>query len=194
MSRTGPGGAPVLKWHEDNLVAAQCAAVPGAVLADHHAIREAGQGAGRKPAQAERSSMPAEREIWCQGRCDQRRVLRHPVVDGLAPVAIGPAVETAVAHRSQIVGRRFVAETVALVDDGPQVRRSSAPTPGRPGCAGRKRRCGCCRSRDPVRRCRPGLPRQPCHCRRCCSANRRRHKACAHRGSAKGCASSARRA
>src|SRR6266566_5931760 len=36
------------------------------------------------------------------------------------PVAIGPAVETAVADRGQIVGRCLVAEAVALVDHRPE--------------------------------------------------------------------------
>src|SRR5690348_5937272 len=35
-----PGGAPVLEGHEDDLVAAERIAIPGAVLPDEHALRE----------------------------------------------------------------------------------------------------------------------------------------------------------
>src|SRR5450631_69354 len=42
--------APVRERHEDDLVAAQRAAVPGAVLPDGHAVRKARKRAGRQPA------------------------------------------------------------------------------------------------------------------------------------------------
>ena len=45
------------------LVAAQRAAVPRAVLADHHAVGEARQRAGRHPAQAERGGVAAQRVV-----------------------------------------------------------------------------------------------------------------------------------
>ena len=38
----------------------------------------------------------------------------------LAVVAVGPSVECAVFHRSQVVGDQVGAEFIALVDDGPQ--------------------------------------------------------------------------
>ncbi len=115
-----PGGAAVLERDEHHLVAAQRAAIPGAVLADHHAVRKARQRAGRHPAQAERGGVAAERIVRLDRLCDQSGVLRHAVVHRLAPVAIGPAVKAAVAHRGQVVGRRFVADAVALVDHRPQ--------------------------------------------------------------------------
>ena len=127
MSRGGPDGRPFDERHEDHLVAAQRAAVPGAVLADDHAVRKAGQGAGGKPAQAERGGVAAQREIRGDRGRDPGRVLRHAVVDDPVPVAIGPAVEAAVAHRGQIVGRRLVAQRVALVDHRPQGTRRRLP-------------------------------------------------------------------
>src|SRR3569833_3833224 len=53
----------VLERDEHDLVARELAASPGAVLADRHALGEAGQGAGREPAQAQRSGMAAERIV-----------------------------------------------------------------------------------------------------------------------------------
>src|SRR5437868_6206767 len=64
--------------------------------------------------------MPAERIVRLNSLRDHGRILRHPVVHRLPPIAIGPAVEAAVANRGQIVRRRLVAEAVALVDDGPE--------------------------------------------------------------------------
>src|SRR5205823_11905642 len=87
---------------------------------DHHAIRKARQRARWHPAQAERSRVAAERIVRLYRLRDHGRVLRHAVVHRLAPVAIGPAVEAAVAHRGQVIRRRLVAEAVALVDDGPE--------------------------------------------------------------------------
>src|SRR5205814_6842879 len=42
------------------------------------------------------------------------------LVRRLPPVAIGPAVETPITDRGQIVGRGLVAEAVALVDHRPE--------------------------------------------------------------------------
>jgi hypothetical protein len=62
--------------------------------------------------------MAAQRKIRLERACHQRRVLRHAVVHRLAPIAIGPAIEAAVAYRGQVVRRGLVAEAVAF-DDGP---------------------------------------------------------------------------
>src|SRR5882672_12786655 len=61
------GWAPVLEGHEDDGVTAQRAAIPGAVLADHHAVRKARKRVGRQPAQAERRGVPAERVVRRNG-------------------------------------------------------------------------------------------------------------------------------
>ena len=91
------------------------------MLADHHAVAvEAGQRARRHPAQAERGGVAAERVVGCQRACDECGVLRHALVDRLAPVAVRPAVEAAVAHRREVVGRRLVAQAVAFVHHGPE--------------------------------------------------------------------------
>src|SRR5882724_6585709 len=46
-----PGRAPVRERHEDDLVATQRAAIPGAVLPDGHAVRKPRKRAGRQPTQ-----------------------------------------------------------------------------------------------------------------------------------------------
>src|SRR6478609_1225535 len=73
--------AAVLERHEDDGVAAQRAAIPGAVLADHHAVRKARQRACRHPAQAERCGMPAKRIVRLNRLSDHGRVLWHAVID-----------------------------------------------------------------------------------------------------------------
>src|SRR5690606_36452972 len=52
---------------------------------------------------------------------DQRRILLDAVVDDVTPVGVGPAVEAAILDRGQVVGRGLVADTVALVDHGPEL-------------------------------------------------------------------------
>src|SRR5712664_744386 len=44
------GRAPVRERHESDLVATERAAIPGAVLADGHAVRKARERVGRQPA------------------------------------------------------------------------------------------------------------------------------------------------
>src|SRR5262249_48054980 len=76
--------------------------------------------AGGEPAQAQRRRVAAKGVVRREGRGDEGRVLRHAVVHSLTPITIGPAVEAALAHRGEVVGRRLVAEALALVDDGPE--------------------------------------------------------------------------
>src|SRR6185437_12847481 len=122
-----PGWAPVFERHEDHLVAAERAPVPGAVLADDHALGKAWKRSRRQPAQAERSGVAAERIVRLDRPRDRLLVLRHAVIHRLPPVAVGPAVEAAVADRGEIVRRRLVAETVALVDHRPERARVRLP-------------------------------------------------------------------
>src|ERR1700676_522870 len=115
-----PRRTPVRERHEDDLVATQHAAVPGAVLPDGHAVRKAWKRTGRQPAQTQRRGVPTQRVVRRDGLCDRGRILRYPIVHRLPPVAIGPAVETPVADRGQIVGGCLVAQAVALVDHRPE--------------------------------------------------------------------------
>src|SRR5205814_4313355 len=52
------------------------------------------------------------------------------LVRRLPPIAIGPAVETAITERGQIVGRGLVAEAVALVDHRPELAGRGLPCHG----------------------------------------------------------------
>ena len=109
--------------HEDHLVAAARVAVPRAVLADEHAACE------RRPAAAPRRRRRG-RATRCAGRAHSRARSPSPrgraaaastrVSTCCAVVAVGPAVEAAVAHRRHVVGHEVAAELVALVDRGPQ--------------------------------------------------------------------------
>src|SRR5271165_954314 len=53
------GRTAVGERHEHNLVAGERAAVPGAMLADRHALGKPGKGAGRQPAKTERGGVAA---------------------------------------------------------------------------------------------------------------------------------------
>ena len=64
--------------------------------------------------------MTTERVVRRDGFGNRGGILRHAIVHRLPPVAIGPAVEAAVADRGQIVRRRLVAQAVALVNHCPQ--------------------------------------------------------------------------
>ena len=65
-------------------------------------------------------------------------------IDVLAPIAVGPAVEAALAHRGQVVGHEIRADLVALVHHRPELVRCRAGWRARWGCAGRSRK-GCAR-------------------------------------------------
>jgi hypothetical protein len=52
---------------------------------------------------------------------DEFRLLRSDaLVDMLAEVAVGPAVECALLHRGHVIGHQVVAKSVALVNGGPE--------------------------------------------------------------------------
>ena len=90
------------------------------MLADHHAIAKAGQGAGGHPAQAKRGGMAAKGIVGLDRGRHLGRVLRHAVIDDAVPIGIGPTVEAAIDDRGQVIGRGFVAKAVAFVHNGPE--------------------------------------------------------------------------
>src|SRR5260370_41385569 len=55
---------------------------------------------------------------------------RNAVVDMLAEIAVGPAIETAVLYRGHVIRHQIIAELVALVDGDPQ--RAALRLPTRP--------------------------------------------------------------
>ena len=58
--------------------------------------------------------MAAKRVIGADGTGDEVGILGDAIVDGLAPIAIGPAVEAAFLDGGEVVGRNLVAEAVTL--------------------------------------------------------------------------------
>src|SRR5690606_8302805 len=89
-----PGGATVAERHEDHLVAGRRASVPTAVLADERAFRELRAHDRTRKREAERGDVRAEAVVRPDGGGDLAGILRaHAVVDVLAPVAVGPAIE-----------------------------------------------------------------------------------------------------
>jgi hypothetical protein len=83
-----------------------------------------------RPAAVRRERQPERRDVVAERVVGHDRILDHvlrrrlnPLVDVLAEVAVGPAVETAVLHRGQVIRHEIAAELVALVDHGPQLRR-----------------------------------------------------------------------
>src|ERR1017187_1839792 len=127
-----PGGLSVLEGNKDDFVAATRPAIPRAVLADEHAGRERGrEGRTGRPSQAQRGSMRTQCVVRSDGRGYQVRApRRHPFVDMLAIVTVGPTIEGAVAHRSQIVGHQIAPEFIALVHHGPE--HAARRLPGKP--------------------------------------------------------------
>jgi hypothetical protein len=78
----------------------------------------------RRTSQAQRGGVRPQRVVGHECRGHQiGRCGRHPGIDMLAEVAVGPAIEAAVAHRGQVVGHQVAAQFVALVDHGPQAPR-----------------------------------------------------------------------
>ena len=66
--------------------------------------------------------MGAQRVVGGDGRGDLVGILRsHAIIDVLAPVAIGPAVEAAFTHRGEVIRHQILAQFVPLVDHCPQL-------------------------------------------------------------------------
>src|SRR5208282_2327012 len=65
-----PGWASACERHQNNLVAAQLAPVPGTVLPDGHALGKAGKRAGRQPADTQRRGVSAQRVVRCYNLYD----------------------------------------------------------------------------------------------------------------------------
>jgi hypothetical protein len=122
----------VLERHKHHLVAAVRHAVPGAVLADEHAGRQrARQRLAFRKGHAQRRHVRAQRVVGRHGLGHQVGPCRpDAVVHVAAVIAVGPAVEDAIAHRSQVVGHQVAADLVALVDHRPE-----RAGPGRPAHA-----------------------------------------------------------
>ena len=97
--RCRPGSAtksPIGVRYEDNLVAAQRAAIPGPVLPDRHPLGKSGKRARWQPAEAERSGVASQRIVGRDRLGDRIWILEDTFVDGPTPITIGPAVEAAV--------------------------------------------------------------------------------------------------
>ena len=115
--------------HVAHLVAAQRRAVPAAVLADEGTapVGRRQVGAGVEP-QAQRGNVRGQRVVGLDRLSNQVGPLgTYAMVDVLAVVAVGPAVEAALLHRRHVVGHEVGADLVALVDDGPEPAGARLP-------------------------------------------------------------------
>src|SRR5690606_30826443 len=105
-----------------HLVADGLGAVPAAVHAHEGTVGELRAHHRTGEVHAQRGDVRAQAVVGRDRRGDLLRVLRaHAVVDVLAPVGPGPAVEAAVAHRGQVIGHQVRADLVTLVDHRPQL-------------------------------------------------------------------------
>src|SRR3546814_11553929 len=69
--------------------------------------------------------MRAQGVVRADRRGDLLRLLRlRARVDGLPPIAVGPAVEAALAHRGEIIRNEIGTDLVAFVHDRPALARS----------------------------------------------------------------------
>src|SRR4051794_1060764 len=87
------GRAAVLERNEDHLVSAELAAVPGAVLANHHSVGEPGERAGGQPTQTERRRVAPPRLVKGQSLRDRRPGPRPAVRRPPPPIAGKAATE-----------------------------------------------------------------------------------------------------
>src|SRR6185503_12846781 len=111
----------VAEGNEYDVVAGEGLAVPGAVLAD--------VGAVVRHCEAERGDVGAEGVVGLDRLGDEVGALRlDALVDVRAVVAVGPAVEGAVAHSSEVVRHEVVAELVSLIDY--RIQRAGLRLPG----------------------------------------------------------------
>src|SRR5690606_19775994 len=110
------------KRYPDHLVACQIVPVPTAVHAHERAVRVSGREAlGADESQPQRGDVRAERIIGLDRRPDQLRLLGADAwIDVLAPIAVRPTIEAAVANRGYVVRNELRTDLVALVDRRPQ--------------------------------------------------------------------------
>src|SRR6185437_4086013 len=99
-------------------------------MSDEGATGEARrQIAGMRECKAERGSVGPKRVVRHDRPGDKVGPLRlDPLVDVLAVVAVGPAIEAAVPDRRHVVGHEIAADLVTLVDRGP--KRAAYRLPG----------------------------------------------------------------
>src|SRR5690606_35139949 len=116
------GWSTVFEGNEDHLVAHRIFSVPAAVFSDKYAIGvlRAHDFAGE--VQAEGGDVGAQGVVRRDGGGNLVRVLRpHAVVDILAPVAVGPAVEASFLYRCQVIRHQVLPYFVPFVDYRPQL-------------------------------------------------------------------------
>src|SRR6202043_220671 len=113
----------ILKWNKHDLIPCARRAVPRAMLGQKYSSLVAGRkllaGIKRK---LQRRAVSTEEHVGNNSLCDQFGLLRvHARIHIVADVAVGPTIEAAVFHRRKIVWWQIVAESVALVDTGPEL-------------------------------------------------------------------------
>src|SRR3546814_13157244 len=75
------------------------------MLANERALREAGEAGAIRETEAERCDVRAQRVIGGDRSLHKLGLLRMDArIDMPAPIAVGPAVKGALAHRGQIIG------------------------------------------------------------------------------------------
>src|SRR3546814_15670899 len=95
------------------------------MLTDEHAIGEPGTHRRRGEGQAQSGDRRSQAVIRTDRRGDLLRILRpHARVHILAPIAVGPAVESTFTDGCEIVWNKVRAEFVAFVHHGPYLTRS----------------------------------------------------------------------
>ena len=116
-------GAPVSEGHESNLVTRRIAAVPTAMFTDECAFGEgAPEAAVRGEIQSQRGDMRTKSIIGRYRLAHQIRPLRaNAGINVLTVIAIGPAIEGALANGCKIVGDQLRPELVPFIDDRPQL-------------------------------------------------------------------------
>src|SRR3569833_2346064 len=112
----------VAEGHEHHLVANRRLPVPAAVLADEDAVGKFASHRGRGECDAERGDVRSQAVVGTSGGRNELRILGlYSRVDVLAPIAVWPALESAVLDGGQIIRDEVGAEFIAFVGDRPQL-------------------------------------------------------------------------
>src|SRR3546814_2475695 len=118
------GGAAATERHKNHVVPDWLAAIPTAMLTDEHAIGEPGTHRRRGEGQAQRGDMRSQAVIRTDRRGDLLRILRpHARFHILAPIAVGPAVESTFTDGCGIVWNQVRAAYGAFVNHCPSLTR-----------------------------------------------------------------------